>query len=82
MTQDLTSKQTQIFKVKVPSKDENGNDFKHLVFNFNLVNVYDLKKPIKLLLKKEGMPSSDSPDSMSPMTNWASGKTFAIYEKS
>lgn len=82
MTQNLTEKQTQIFKIKVPSTDPKGNSFSHLVFNFNVLNIYDLQKPIKLLLKHGSIPSSDNPDNMSPMTNWAAGKTFTIFSDS
>jgi hypothetical protein len=73
----MTNSETAIIKFIIPT-DDPDNPFKHLFFNFNILNVYELKKSPKFLLKKGKAPSSDDPDDLTPMTNWASGKSFSI----
>lgn len=73
----MTKSETAIIRFKIP-KDKKDAPYKHLIFNFNLLNVYDVKTSPKFFLKKGAEPGSDDADDMQPMTNWASGKSFSI----
>ena len=73
----MTKSETAIIKFKIPP-DDPENPYEHLFFNFDILNLYELKKPPVFFLKKDKTPGSDDTDDLSPMTNWASGKSFSI----
>ena len=66
----------EVFEFLIP--EDLDNSITHIVFNFELLNQYDMTEEFHIKIQStDKLHSNSTPDSQ---TNWGFGKTFTIFK--